>query len=73
MNEFKESLKFNEYEDNDEFEEDEEFIRLALKAQIHPMLPTKYNALERARLRKFEQELLKGRKVDIEDWKDIER
>lgn len=39
---------------------------LAEKAQIHPILPTKYNAVERARLRKFEEEVLKVKGEDIE-------
>ena len=31
--------------------------KLAKKAEIHPMLPTKYNAFERKKLREFEQSL----------------
>ena len=31
--------------------------KLAKKVEIHPMLPTKYNALERKKLREFEQSL----------------
>ncbi len=45
--------------------EDEELRKLAEKAQIHPMMPTKYNAIERKKLREFEQELLKNIELDI--------
>ena len=45
--------------------EDEELRKLAEKAQIHPMMSTKYNAIERKKLREFEQELLKNIELDI--------
>jgi len=45
---------------------DEELMKLAEKAQIHPMLPRNYNWKERAELREFEKELLKGKEKDIE-------
>lgn len=46
---------------------------LAKEAGIHPMLPTKFNSYERAKLREFEQELLnyKPNKKVIDE--DIER
>ena len=45
--------------------EDEELRKLAKEAQIHPMMSTKYNAIERKKLREFEQELLKNIELDI--------
>ena len=32
---------------------------------IYPMMPRDYTAAQRARLRRFEQELLKGKKVNL--------
>ena len=44
---------------------DEELRRLAAKTQIHPLMPTKPTARERAELREFERKLLKGKDLDI--------
>ena len=52
MNDFKENLKL------EDFDGDEELRKIAGKAQIHPILPTKYNAIEKAKLREFERKLL---------------
>ena len=54
--EFVESLEF-EQEDSDG---DEELRRLAEKAQIHPLMPIKPTASERAKLREFERRLITG-------------
>ena len=59
--------KFIESLDPENFEGDEELRKLAEKAQIHPLLPTKYNAMKREELRKFEQELLKkGKDIELD-------
>ena len=42
--------------------EDEEYGELLKKAQLHPLMPSKYNAVKRAKLREFERELLTGSK-----------
>ena len=42
--------------------EDEEYGELLKKAQLHPLMPSKYNAGKRAELREFERELLTGSK-----------
>ncbi len=53
---------------------DEEFRRIAEKTQIHPLMPTKYNAVKRAELREFERELLTGSKdQSVKPKLDIER
>lgn len=57
---------------NDNKSEEKTLSELAKKAQIHPLMPNKFNALERARLRKFEQNLLNNQKVNKID-EDIER
>ena len=36
--------------------EDEEYGELLKKAQLHPLMPSKYNAVKRAKLREFERE-----------------
>lgn len=60
--EFVENLE-PEQEDSDG---DEELRRLAAKAQIHPLMPTKPPASERAKLRDFERKLLEGIDLDIQ-------
>ena len=59
--EFVENLE-PEQEDSDG---DEKLRRLTAKAQIHPLMPTKPPASERAELRDFEQKLLEGTDLDI--------
>ena len=49
----------------DDFNRDEEFRKLAENVQLHPLMPTKPTASERAKLRKFERELLQGKDLDI--------
>ena len=39
--------------------------RIIQHAEIYPMMPRGYTAAERAELRKFERELLKGRTIKI--------
>ena len=46
----------------DEEVEDEEYRELLQRAQLHPLMPRKYNAIKRAELREFERELLTGSK-----------
>lgn len=36
---------------------------------LNPIMPRKYNYMERKRLREFEKELLKERKLDLEEEK----
>lgn len=35
-------------------------------AVVYPMMPREYTAIQRAQLRMFEKELLKGRKVSVD-------
>ena len=56
------------------FDGDEELRKLAEKAQIHPILPTKFSARKRAELREFEKELFTSSKdKNIKPHIDIER
>ena len=62
---FTESLKPEQSNSEDvEVEEyfDEEYRELLKKAQLHPLMPSKYNAVKRTELREFERELLTGSK-----------
>lgn len=62
---FTESLKPEQSNsEEEEVEEyfDEEYRELLKKAQLHPLMPSKYNAVKRAKLREFERELLTGSK-----------
>ncbi len=43
---------------------------LAEKAQIHPMLPTKYSAVERNKLKEFERKLLSIKIIKADDTKE---
>ena len=49
----------------EEFNNEEEIRKLAEKLQLHPMMPKSFNAVQRANLRKFEKQVLNGRKPDI--------
>ena len=65
---FTESLKTEQSNDEDEEVEeyfDEEYRDLLQKAQLHPVMPRKYNAAKRAELREFERELLDEIDLDI--------
>ena len=57
---FTESLKPEQ--SNSEDEEVEEYGELLKKTQLHPLMPSKYNAVKRDELREFERELLTGSK-----------
>ena len=62
---FTESLRIEQLNSEDEEVEeyfDEEYRDLIQKAQLHPLMPRKYNAVKRAELREFERELLTGSK-----------
>ena len=62
---FTESLKPEQSNSEDEEVEeyfDEEYMELLKKAQLHPLMPSKYNAVRRTELREFERELLTGSK-----------
>ena len=62
---FTESLKPEQSNSEDvEGEEyfDEEYRELLKKAQLHPLMSSKYNAVRRTELREFERELLTGSK-----------
>ena len=45
--------------------EKEKFKETLKVVQLKPLLPTKYNSIERAKLREFEKEILKEKELDI--------
>ena len=52
---------------------DEEHRKLAERARLHPMMPRKYNAEERARIRAAEKKIFDKLNENAQPNKDIER
>ena len=65
---FRNNYKYQVEESEKQLEKlkrDEEFRNLAEELKLHPMMPKSFNAVQRANLRKFEKQVLNGRKPDI--------
>lgn len=55
-----------EKQNNAKFKEEDKAVRNDETVEIHPLMPTRYNQVERTKLRKFEKELLAGRESELD-------